>query len=107
MQVYHPLDDVTFHAANPYAYPLEVTEYGRILRFALLPGQVVREHMAPQSPVYLLVLKGKGLLSGGDDNEELCGVNTLITLEPGEMHTIRAQDEELIFLAFLHGSSIA
>jgi len=106
MKAFQPLEDVAFHDANPYAYPLLVNEQGRILRFALKPGQVVREHNAPHSPVYLVVLQGTGVFAGADGVEHKFGPNVLLTFEPGEQHAIRAQDEDLVFLAFLHGSPI-
>lgn len=102
MKTFQLLENIEFHDKNPYAQPLQVNEEGRVLRFALKPGQVVREHSAPHSPVYLVVLKGKGLFAGADGVELEFSPNTLLTFEPGEQHTIRALDEELVFLALLH-----
>lgn len=102
MKTFQLLENIEFHDKNPYAQPLQVKEGGRVLRFALKPGQVVREHSAPHSPVYLVVLKGKGLFAGADGVELEFSPNTLLTFEPGEQHTIRALDEELVFLALLH-----
>lgn len=102
MKTFQLLENIEFHDKNPYAQPLQVNEEGRVLRFALKPGQVVREHSAPHSPVYLVVLKGKGLFAGADGVELGFSPNTLLTFEPGEQHTIRALDEELVFLALLH-----
>ena len=106
MQTFQLLEDVEFHDANPYAQPLQVDEYDRILRFALKSGQMVCKHNAPHSPVYLVMLQGRGLFSGADGIEREFGPNALLTFEPGEQHAIRAQDEELVFLAFLHGAFI-
>lgn len=102
MKTFQLLENIEFHDKNPYAQPLQVNEEGRVLRFALKPGQVVREHSAPHSPVYLVVLKGKGFFAGADGVELEFSPNTLLTFEPGEQHTIRALDEELVFLALLH-----
>lgn len=96
-------DDVVFHDNNPYAEPLFVNQTGRILRFALKPGQSVQEHTAPNSPVYLVILKGSGLFSGGDNQEQRFGPGTLLVFDTDEMHAIRAEAEELVFAAFLHG----
>lgn len=104
MKTFQLLDEIETHDANPYAQPLQVDKHGRILRFALKPGQIVREHDAPHSPVYLVVLKGNGLFAGGDGVELEFGPNALLTFEPGEQHAIRAVDEELVFVAFLHGA---
>ena len=103
MKIFKLLENVETHDANPYAQPLQVDKHGRILRFALKPRQVVSEHKAPNSPVYLVVLQGNGLFSGGDGIEQEFGPNALLTFEPGEQHVIRALDEELVFIAFLHG----
>jgi quercetin dioxygenase-like cupin family protein len=102
MKTFQLLENIEFHDKNPYAQPLQVTDQGRVLRFALKPGQVVREHSAPHSSVYLVVLKGNGLFAGADGVELEFSPNTLLTFEPGEQHTIRALDEELVFLALLH-----
>ena len=95
------LDNLEFHDKNPNAEPLFVAPDGRILRFALRPGQAVREHSAPHSPVYVVVLKGQGLFSGADGRERRFGPNTLLTFEAGENHSIRAEGEELVFVTFL------
>lgn len=96
-------DNVIFHDNDPNAEPLFVDETGRILRFALKPGQIVKEHTAPHSPVYIVVLKGSGLFSGGDNQDERFGPGTLLVFDTGEVHAIRAEAEELVFVAFLHG----
>jgi hypothetical protein len=51
------------------------------------------------------VLKGHGLFAGGDGAENQFGPNTLLIFDPGEDHTIRAMDEELVFVVLLHGAS--
>ena len=102
MKTFQLLENIEFHDKNPHAQTLQVNEEDRVLRFALKPGQVVREHSAPHSPVYLVVLKGKGLFAGADGVELEFSPHTLLTFEPGEQHAIRALDEELVFLALLH-----
>ena len=102
MKTFQLLENIEFHDKNPYAQPLQVDENGRILRFALKPGQIVHEHTAPHSPVYLVVLQGNGLFAGADGVELKFGPNTLLTFEPDEPHSIQALDEELVFLALLH-----
>lgn len=93
-----------FHDKNPYAQPLYVSHDGRILRYTLRPGQNVREHQAPHSPVYVVVLKGNGMFAGADGREQQFGPNALIIFEAGENHSIRAQEEELVFVTFMHGA---
>jgi len=102
METFQLLHDLEFHENHPYAEPLLVSKTGRILRFTLRPGQVVREHSAPHSPVYIVVLQGTGLFAGADGREHEFGPNTLLTFEPGEQHAVRTLDEELVFVAFLH-----
>lgn len=96
-----------FHDNNPYAEPLLVDKWSRVLRFALKPGQSVREHTAPHSPVYVMVLQGTGQFSGGDNLEHAHGPGSLLIFEPGEVHAIRATDEALVFVALLHGAPAA
>jgi quercetin dioxygenase-like cupin family protein len=97
------LDNLVFHDKDPYAEPLFVDKTGRILRFTLKPGQSVREHTAPHSPVYIVILKGFGLFSGGDKHEQRVGPGTLLVFDAGETHAIDTDGEELVFVAFLHG----
>ena len=96
-------DKLVFNESNPHAEPLNVDAQGRVLLYALRPSQVVKEHNAPNSPVKLFIIKGHGLFAGGDQHESRLGPNTLLILDPGEDHSIRALDEDLVFLAFLHG----
>lgn len=99
------LEHLEFHDKNPFAEPLHVDKVGRVLRFTLKPGQQVIEHNAPESPVYLVLLKGRGLFAGEDGQEREFGPGTLLIFDPGENHTIRAVTEELVFIAILHGAS--
>jgi quercetin dioxygenase-like cupin family protein len=96
-------DNWVFHDKDPFAEPLFVDENGRILRFTLKPGQSVQEHTAPHSPVYITILAGTGLFSGGEGQEQRFGPGTLLILDTGEPHAIRADAEDLVFVAFLHG----
>lgn len=98
------MENWEFKDNNPNAQPLFVAHDGRILRFALRPGQSVREHNAPHSPVYVVVLKGQGMFAGADDKEQQLGPNALIIFDAGENHSIRALGEELVFVTFLHGA---
>lgn len=96
------LENVEFGDKNPHAEPLRVDRNGRAILFSLKPGQSIREHNAPTSPFYVVVLKGRGVFAGGDGVEQTCGPDSLLVFEPGEDHSIRAVDE-LIFIGFLHG----
>ena len=101
------MENWEFKAESPYAQPLFVSHDGRILRFALRPGQIVREHQAPHSPVYVVVLKGQGMFAGADGKEQPFGPNALIIFEAGENHSIRALEEDLVFVTFMHGAPVA
>ncbi len=91
-----------FHDQNPYAKPLHVDQNGRALLFALHAGQSIKEHNVPSSPFYVVILKGKGIFTGGNGREQTFGPGTLLVFDPGEPHAVRAI-EELVFLSFLHG----
>ena len=99
------LDDLEFHDEHPYAQPLFVAETGRVLRFLLKPGQSIDEHNVPGSPFFVVVLKGQGVFTGGDNQEQQLGPGSLLIFDPGETHTARALDEELVFVGFLHSVS--
>jgi quercetin dioxygenase-like cupin family protein len=105
MKTVQLLENLEFHAKNPYAEPLHVDKVGRALRFTLKPGQQVAQHSAPDSPVYIVVLKGQGLFAGGNGLEQQFGPNSLLIFDPGEEHAIRALNEELVFLVVLQGVS--
>ena len=99
------LEKLEFHDQDPYAQPLFVDKSGRVLRFTLRPGQSIRKHNVPDSPFYIVVLKGQGMFAGGDGQEQQCGPNSLLVFDPNENHVIRALAEELVFVGFLHGAS--
>lgn len=102
MKVNHLLDELEFHESHPFAEPLLVNNDGRILRWMLKPGQSVSEHKVPHSPLYVVVLKGRGMFSSNGEPEQEFGPGTLLTFEPNEAHTVRALGEEFIFVSFLH-----
>ncbi len=102
MKSFNLQENVLFGDKQAKAEPLHVDEHGRILRFALRPGQEVREHSAPHSPVNIIILKGHGLFSGGDGQEQSFGSGEMLLFAPGEQHAIKALDEPLVFLVILH-----
>lgn len=106
MKTINLLDNLQFGDTDPRAEPLHVDREGRAILFTLKPNQSIREHNAPSSPFFAVVLKGQGVFTGGDGVEHTCGPNTLLVFDAGENHSIRAIDE-LIFLGILHGSPLA
>lgn len=97
------LENLEFHESVPFAQPLLVNKDGRILRWMLKPGQSIMEHKVPHSPFYLVVLKGHGMFAANGEPEQAFGPDTLLTFDPNEAHTVRALDEELVFVGFLQG----
>ncbi|MBZ0295904.1 MAG: cupin domain-containing protein [Anaerolineae bacterium] len=95
------LENPEFHDTEPFAQPLLVDQYSRIIRWMLKPGQKIAEHKVPDSPFYVVILKGHGTFAGDDGQEQTYGPGSLLIFNPGERHTVRALDEELIFVSFL------
>jgi len=102
MKTVRLMENWKFENDNAVAEPLFAGREGRVLRFALRPGQSIEEH-ASSSPVYIVVLKGRGMFAGGDGNEQQVNQNEMVILDPGEKHRIHAQDEDLVFLTFMQG----
>ena len=97
------LEGIEFRERSANAQPLFVDNNGRVLRFALKPGQRIAEHRAPGTPLYIVVLQGYGVFTGGDGEEVEVGPHSLLIFDPGENHSVRAKDEEFVFLGILHG----
>lgn len=104
MKTMQLLETLEFSAQDAHAEPLYVDRHGRVLRFTLKPGQSIKEHNTPDSPFYVVVLKGQGMFAGADGKEEHFGPNAMLIFDPAENHVIRALDEELVFVGFLHGA---
>ena len=100
MQLY---EDTEFHAYHPYGQTSQVDRHGLVPRFTLRPGESFKEHNAPNSPFYVVVLKGKGMFAGKGEQEREFGPNSLLIFDEGENHTVRALDEDLVFVGFMHG----
>lgn len=97
-------ENLEFREERPYSQPLFVSEWGRVLRFTLNPGQSIREHGTPHSPFIAVVLEGEGMFAGEDGKEQRFGPHSLLIFAPGERHTVRALDQKLVFVGFLHGA---
>jgi quercetin dioxygenase-like cupin family protein len=107
MKVVKLLENLQFGSKDAHAEPLHVDKEGRAILFTLKPAQSIREHNAPSSPFFVVILKGEGIFTGGDGTEYICGPNTLLIFDAAEQHTIRAAANELIFVGFLHGAPLA
>lgn len=98
------LDHLAFRESDPRANPLLVNQDVRILRWMLKPGQAISEHAVPDSPFYVVLLQGRGMFAGADGVEQEYGPMSLLLFAQGESHTVRALEEELVFVSFMHGS---
>ncbi len=106
MKVTNLLENLKYGDKDPHAEPIHADQEGRAILFTLKPGQSIREHNAPSTPFFVVVLKGQGVFTGSDGIEHICGLNTLLVFDAGENHSIRAVDE-LVFVGILHGSPMA
>jgi quercetin dioxygenase-like cupin family protein len=95
------LENLVFSDENPSAQPVLVDSNARIIRFTLKPGQKIKEHFSPNSPVYMVVIKGRGIFTGKDGKGHEFGANSLLIFDKAEQHSIEALDENLVFIAFL------
>ena len=106
MKLIDLLENLKFGNDNSHAEPLHVDGQGRAILFTLKPDQTIREHRAPSSPFFVVILKGQGIFAGSDGIEHTCGPNSLLVFDAGEPHTVHAIDE-LVFVGFLHGAPLA
>lgn len=106
MKATNLLDNLKYGDKGPHAEPIHADREGRVILFTLKPGQSIREHNAPSTPFFVVVLRGLGAFTGGDGVEHIFGQNTLLVFDAGENHSIRAV-ETLVFVGILHGSPIA
>lgn len=106
MKVTGLLENLKFGDKEAHAEPIHSDRQGRAILFTLKSGQSIREHNAPSTPFFVVVLRGRGVFAGGDGVDRTCGPDSLLVFDPGENHTIRAL-EELVFIGILHGSPLA
>jgi len=104
MEYLNLMEGIKFNDSHPIAQPIHVDKNGRLLQFALMPGQELKEHSSPSSPVYLLVLKGEGVFKAEDNSQAVAGPGSILIYDVNEKHSVKAGDEELVFVAILHGS---
>ena len=107
MKATNLLENLKFGDKDPRAEPIYSARDGRAILFTLKPGQSIREHKAPSTPFFVVILKGQGVFAGGDGDAHTYGPNTLLVFDSGENHLIRAINDELIFVGFLHGAPLA
>ncbi len=104
MQSFNLLEKEIFSDTHAHAEPLYVDKNGRVILFTLKPGQSISEHRAPSSPFYVVILSGNGIFTDGEGKDHMVGPNTLLVFDQGETHAVRALNEALAFIGFLHGA---
>ncbi|NIP32066.1 MAG: hypothetical protein GTO02_21890 [Candidatus Dadabacteria bacterium] len=104
MKIINPKEDISFNEEHAIAEPVFINKNNRILRFSLLPGQSIKEHKSPSSPVFINIIKGRGIFWGEDGVKKEVDSESVIIFTQNESHGITALDEELVFLALLHGA---
>ncbi|MCC6455405.1 MAG: cupin domain-containing protein [Caldilineaceae bacterium] len=98
------LTNLQFHDSVANAQPILVDQHSRIIRWMLKPGQQIEEHKVPGSPFYVVVLLGRGIFAGDGGQEQEFGPGSLLVFEPGELHTVRALNENLVFVSFMEST---
>jgi quercetin dioxygenase-like cupin family protein len=98
------MQDIKFNDSHPIAQTIHADKNGRLLQFALEPRQELKEHSNSSSPVYLLILKGEGVFRAEGGAETVAGPGSIVICDVDEKHSVQARDEELVFVAILHGS---
>jgi quercetin dioxygenase-like cupin family protein len=99
MRTFELLKDISYSEKNPHAESLHSNEEGRALRFAFLPGQILHAHDAPNSPVHIIILQGRGMFTDEDGIERECSDGMMVAFDAGESHSVRALDEKLVYMA--------
>lgn len=103
MELFKLIKNIEFKdGEHGHAQVLYADSESRALRFALKKGQSIK-HLHPHSPVQVVVLKGSGVFEG-ENGYQTVTANNLLLFSKGEEFSVRAENEELVFLALLHGS---
>lgn len=103
MRAYHPGQAAAAAVAarpdRPATAMVHDSHDARLVVFRIEPGQQVVPHTS-HSTVFLSVVEGTGVLSGADAEREV-RAGDLVAYEPGEVHSMRAADEQLVLLAII------
>ncbi len=106
MDLFKLLKDIEFKdGENGHAQVLYADFDSRVLRFALQKGQRV-SHLNPHSPAQIIVVRGKGVFEG-NNGYQTAASNSLLLFSKGEEFSVRAESEEIVFLALFHGAERA
>lgn len=88
---------VSARADRPATAVVHDSADARLVIFRIEPGQTVAPHTNP-STVMLSVIAGSGNVSGAE-GERSVRAGQIVTYDPGELHGMRAGDEQLVILA--------
>lgn len=107
MEHYALLEHAKFSdAPTGNATAIHKSKYGRVMVFALRDGQALPEHKAP-APVNVVVIQGRGVFAGGEGVEVKAAAPALLTMRPGENHSVRADGGDLVFAVLLGNATAA
>jgi quercetin dioxygenase-like cupin family protein len=84
---------------RPAVAMLHDHEDARLVIFRIAPGQQVASHTSSSS-VFMTVVSGSGLVSGGED-ERPVNAGDVLAFAPREPHGMRAEREELVIAALI------
>jgi quercetin dioxygenase-like cupin family protein len=86
-----------------HAQVLYADASSRALRFSLKKGQKI-DNFLSHSPVHVMVLKGSGIFEGKNGYQTVTH-STLIHFAEDEEFSVKAENEDLVFIAVMHGST--
>lgn len=104
MELFRLMKNIEFaDGDHGHAQVLYADANSRALRFSLRKGQKI-DNFHPHSPVQVFVLQGTGVFEG-KNGYQTATHNTLILFSEDEEFSVKAANEDLIFVAVMHGSS--
>ena len=83
------LTEIEAPAGNRLAEALETDDGARAIVIRLAPGEELGDHQVRER-AWLTVVEGTARVEAGDD-AVLTGIGTLLTLEPGERHSVASE----------------
>lgn len=90
---------VSAQPSRPATALLHDVADARVVVFRIEPGQEVAPHTST-STVLLSVISGRGTVSGAS-GESAVSAGDLVAYEVGELHGMRAGDEQLVLVAII------
>ena len=107
MDAFQLLEHAKFSVApTGNATAIHKSKYGRVIVFALRDGQALSEHKAP-APVNVVIIQGRAIFTGREGVDVPVAAPALLTMSPGENHSVRADGEDLVFAVFMGNATPA